>query len=107
MTHHTHEERTAGGIFGRVAGKAKEFVGGLRGRDDLTREGRLQQVQSEADREADDAKRGARVTEAAASVEQEQADADAARRIELAEAERREARRAEEVADALDPKEER
>jgi uncharacterized protein YjbJ (UPF0337 family) len=46
------EERTSGGPIGRLAGRAKEAVGAALGREDLHREGRLQQVRSEAEREA-------------------------------------------------------
>ncbi len=45
-------QRTAGGVLGRVAGKAKELSGELTGNEDLAREGRLQQAQADADERA-------------------------------------------------------
>ena len=45
-----NDERTAGGLIGRAAGKLKEVVGERAGRDDLAREGRLQQAQADAGR---------------------------------------------------------
>src|SRR3981081_4328639 len=47
-----HGERTSGGLVGRGAGKAKELAGSLTDRDDLAREGRLQQSQADAQAEA-------------------------------------------------------
>jgi uncharacterized protein YjbJ (UPF0337 family) len=47
-----NSERTAGGLVGRVVGKAKEALGGAIENEDLAREGRLQQAQSEAELEA-------------------------------------------------------
>jgi uncharacterized protein YjbJ (UPF0337 family) len=47
-----NSERTAGGMVGRVVGKAKEAAGGAIENQDLAREGRLQQAQSEAELEA-------------------------------------------------------
>src|SRR3954451_18556098 len=45
-------EETAGGLTGRLAGKAKEAAGAVLGREDLQREGRLQQASVDAEREA-------------------------------------------------------
>ena len=39
----------AGGMFGKVVGKAKTVIGSLSGKDDLEREGRLQQAQVQAE----------------------------------------------------------
>jgi uncharacterized protein YjbJ (UPF0337 family) len=47
-----NSERTAGGMVGKVVGKTKEALGGAIENDDLAREGRLQQAQSEAELEA-------------------------------------------------------
>jgi uncharacterized protein YjbJ (UPF0337 family) len=47
-----NSERTAGGVVGKVVGKAKEALGGAIENEDLAREGRLQQAQSEAELEA-------------------------------------------------------
>jgi uncharacterized protein YjbJ (UPF0337 family) len=44
-----NSERTAGGVVGKVVGKAKEALGGAIENEDLAREGRLQQAQSEAE----------------------------------------------------------
>ena len=48
----TDRERTAGGALGRLAGKIKEAAGAAAGRDELAREGRLQQARVDAEREA-------------------------------------------------------
>lgn len=42
-------EETAGGLLGKVAGKAKEAVGSVLGNDELEREGKLQHAASEAE----------------------------------------------------------
>jgi uncharacterized protein YjbJ (UPF0337 family) len=53
MTDHEQtQERTAGGLLGKAAGRAKEIVGSALGNSQLDREGRLQQVQVEAEEEA-------------------------------------------------------
>src|SRR5258707_1668284 len=49
LTHQENSERTAGGLVGKVAGKAKAAVGSLVGNGDLAREGRLQQAQVDAE----------------------------------------------------------
>ena len=48
----TPSERTVGGVAGKVAGKAKEVVGEALRDDELAREGRLQQAQGDAERDA-------------------------------------------------------
>ena len=48
MTEPQTDERTTGGLAGKVAGKAKELAGELTNNDDLAREGRLQQAQGDA-----------------------------------------------------------
>src|SRR4051794_33947083 len=73
------DERTAGGLAGRVAGKAKEAVGSALGNDEVAREGRLQQAAADAERDAHDAR-----TEA----EQAQSEAELAERRAANEKER-------------------
>jgi uncharacterized protein YjbJ (UPF0337 family) len=46
------QEATAGGTIGKLTGRVKELAGTVLGRDDLHREGKLQQVQSEAEKDA-------------------------------------------------------
>ena len=48
----TDNERTAGGVVGKLAGKAKAAAGDVMGREDLAREGRLQEAQSEQEIQA-------------------------------------------------------
>jgi len=45
-------EQAAGGLLGKVAGRAKEIVGSALGHSELDREGRLQQFQVDAEQEA-------------------------------------------------------
>ncbi|HEX2397485.1 MAG TPA: hypothetical protein VHI73_05035, partial [Solirubrobacteraceae bacterium] len=52
MTDPDNRERTAGGLLGKLAGKAKEAAGSLTDNDELAREGRLQQAQADADAQA-------------------------------------------------------
>jgi uncharacterized protein YjbJ (UPF0337 family) len=53
MTKHDQtSEQTAGGLLGKASGRAKELVGSVFGNPELDREGRLQQVQVEAEQEA-------------------------------------------------------
>jgi uncharacterized protein YjbJ (UPF0337 family) len=53
MTDHEQtQEKTAGGLLGKAAGRAKEIVGSTLGNSQLDREGRLQQAQVEAEEEA-------------------------------------------------------
>ena len=47
MTNPETSERTAGGLVGKLAGKAKEAAGSVVGDDQLAREGRLQQAQGD------------------------------------------------------------
>ena len=62
-------EETAGGLLGKVAGKAKEVAGSAVGNDELAREGRLQQAQSDAEIEARREEAEARQREHEADVE--------------------------------------
>jgi uncharacterized protein YjbJ (UPF0337 family) len=50
--HEQVSERTSGGLLGKVSGRAKQLVGSAFGNADLDREGRLQQMQVEAEEEA-------------------------------------------------------
>ncbi|MBA3407244.1 MAG: CsbD family protein, partial [Solirubrobacterales bacterium] len=68
-------ENTAGGALGRLAGKAKAAAGAALGNEELAREGRLQEAQSDAEREAAREREQARLLE-------EEADS-AGRRAEL------------------------
>ena len=87
-------QRTAGGVLGRVAGKAKELGGELTGNDDLAREGRLQQAQTEAEiraqREAAEAEQ--RDREARLQEERDQAEVERRRLENELSAEEREAK---------------
>ncbi len=64
-------ERTAGGLVGALAGKAKEAAGSLVGNDELAREGRLQQAQVEAESEASRQAADAQQRESEADLEAE------------------------------------
>lgn len=66
-------ERTAGGPLGRFAGKAKEAAGSVLGNEELAREGRLQQAQTDAEEVA---QREAREAEQAAAEAGTQAQRD-------------------------------
>ena len=46
-------ERTAGGVLGKIVGKAKAAAGTITGNDDLRREGNLQEARSDAEIEAE------------------------------------------------------
>ena len=50
----TPREETAGGVLGKLAGKAKAAAGSLTGNDDLAREGRLQEATVDAERDGAD-----------------------------------------------------
>ncbi|MDX6665912.1 MAG: hypothetical protein QOG68_2118 [Solirubrobacteraceae bacterium] len=123
----TNHEETAGGLLGRLAGRAKAAAGKLMGDDRLAREGRLQEAHSEAGIDARRATAAARVAAEQAYVQAEHARLDEARkrlRAEVAaeDAEQRAdgerfvrdadaarleqaAERADARADAIDPKE--
>src|SRR5215213_2943225 len=64
-------ERTAGGLTGRLAGKAKETAGSLTGNEELAREGRLQQTASDAQIEARQEAAEARQAEQEAELSEE------------------------------------
>ena len=77
-------ESTTGGALGKLVGRAKEVTGSMLGREDLQREGKLQQVQSEAEREAAERAAEAEKTEREAELESEKAEVKSERReVEL------------------------
>ena len=49
----SEQERVVGGPLGRAVGRAKQLAGAALGREDLGREGRLQEIQAETEAEAD------------------------------------------------------
>ena len=67
-------EKTTGGLVGKLAGKAKEAAGEITNNDDLAREGRLQQAQSESGLEASVRAEEARQHDAEAQLEQEKVE---------------------------------
>jgi uncharacterized protein YjbJ (UPF0337 family) len=84
----TEQEATSGGTIGKLAGRAKELAGTVLGRDDLHREGRLQQAQGKAEKDAATLAAAAEQKEKEAELEEEKAGAAAERRqveIEAAE----------------------
>ena len=110
-------ERTSGGIVGKIAGRAKEAAGTVLNDEELSREGRLQQTQVDAEAEAKERAAEAQQLEAEAELKQEKAETKAERELlenelqekareETAEADRRnvessaEQRSAEEIAAA-------
>ena len=114
MTEPDTPERVAGGALGRLAGTVKEAAGSVLRDDELAREGRLQQAEADAEREAARHEAQAREARSEAELEEEKAqtvaearerqgevehDADARTAAEL----EREARAAEAAADAIDP----
>src|SRR4051812_3970987 len=66
------DEKTAGGLAGKVTGKAKELAGKLTENNALTREGRAQQDQAETGLRAHEEAREAKLAEHAAVIEQEE-----------------------------------
>jgi uncharacterized protein YjbJ (UPF0337 family) len=87
-------EQVAGGALGKVAGRIKETAGEALGRDDLAREGRLQQAGADAEIEARQRDDVAGDEQAEADIESRKADTEAERARLHAEvdAERQEAR---------------
>ncbi|MCW2968648.1 MAG: hypothetical protein JWM71_2420 [Solirubrobacteraceae bacterium] len=73
-------ETTAGGLVGKLAGKAKAAAGSLIGNEDLAREGRLQEASSEAELVARREAAEARVQSDQARVVEEKAQTDEERR---------------------------
>ena len=72
-------EKTTGGLAGKFVGKAKEAAGELLDRDELAREGRLQQAQGDAQAHAAHLADEARQSEAEAKLEAERAQTEAER----------------------------
>src|SRR5688572_27012452 len=79
VTDPDQSEKTAGGIAGKAIGKAKEALGELTDRDQLAREGRLQQESAKAEAEAKERSAEARAADARAELEQEKAETEAER----------------------------
>jgi uncharacterized protein YjbJ (UPF0337 family) len=69
-------ERTTGGLIGKAIGKAKAAIGDLRGDHELAREGRLQQAQSDLERDARETAARASRKEAAADTRRQEAEND-------------------------------
>jgi uncharacterized protein YjbJ (UPF0337 family) len=78
--HERTQKRSTGGPLGKAAGRAKEIAGSLLGNDQLDREGRLQQVQVEAEEEAAERERKAEEKGAEAKLSIAKAATDAERR---------------------------
>jgi uncharacterized protein YjbJ (UPF0337 family) len=76
MTDQENPERTAGGLVGAIAGRAKEAIGAVTGNDELTREGRLQQAQVDAQAEASRQAEAAQQRKAEADLESEKAETE-------------------------------
>jgi uncharacterized protein YjbJ (UPF0337 family) len=74
LTDQETSERTAGGLIGKLAGKAKEATGTVIGNDALAREGRLQQAQVDAQSAANAKAAEAKQRDAEASLEAEKAE---------------------------------
>src|SRR4051794_41217128 len=72
-------EQVAGGALGKVAGRIKETAGEALGRDDLAREGRLQQAGADAEIEAPQRDDVAGDEQAEADIESRKADTEAER----------------------------
>ncbi len=79
LTEEERPERTAGGLLGAIAGKAKKVAGELAGNDNLAREGRLQQARVDAESEASRRADEARQHEAEADLQAEQAETESER----------------------------
>src|SRR5215207_3345668 len=94
MTGSGSSERTTGGLAGKVAGKAKEVVGETTDNEQLAREGRLQQEQVDAARDAERERREATRAEQEAQLEREKAESRREREEIAAEVEQREAEEA-------------
>src|SRR5205823_3462533 len=80
LTQKQDNERTVGGVVGKVVGKAKEFAGEATDRDELAREGRLQQAQSDTERDARRQAADAHRRDAEAQVRRQQVETDLERR---------------------------
>src|SRR5260221_7595330 len=72
-------QTTAGGLVGRIVGRAKSAIGSLTGNHDLQREGNLQQAQSEAEQQAATAQHAAELRRNEVAVDEQRADTEAER----------------------------
>jgi uncharacterized protein YjbJ (UPF0337 family) len=79
------QEETAGGVVGRIAGKAKEVAGSATGNEEMAREGRLQQASVDQERVAAKEAAEARQREAEAELEAERDETQHERERLLAE----------------------
>jgi len=73
-------ERTTGGLAGKVLGKVKQAAGSVTGRDELAREGRLQDAQADAELEARRDAEQARGREQEAQLQHERTETELQRR---------------------------
>src|SRR3954453_3902617 len=79
MTNPDTTERTTGGLAGRLAGKVKAAAGQVLGNEDLAREGRLQEAQSDAEITARREEAEARQRQAEADLEAERNETEVER----------------------------
>jgi len=79
MTDPETPERTAGGPLGYVLGKAKSALGAVLGREDLEREGNLQQAQVEAEADAERERQAAELRKREVEVQEERVESAAER----------------------------
>lgn len=79
MTERDTGQRTVGGLVGKAVGRAKEALGGATANAELAREGRLQQVQSDAGLEAQQTAESAREREARGALDERAAEVEAER----------------------------
>ena len=70
----SEQERVAGGPLGKAMGRAKQLAGAALGREDLHREGKLQEVQADAQAEAAEREAEAERKEREAELEAERAE---------------------------------
>src|SRR2546421_9877586 len=77
MTDPDNRERTAGGLVGKAVGAAKKVAGTVMDDDQLAREGRLQEAQADADREAAERAQEADRREAQAEDARQQTETEA------------------------------
>jgi uncharacterized protein YjbJ (UPF0337 family) len=80
VSNHDTSEEVAGGLAGRLAGKAKQAAGAVLGDDDMAREGRLQEAKVDQEREAAREAAEARQAEGQAELEAERAATEEERR---------------------------
>ena len=70
----SEQEKVAGGPLGKAVGRAKQMVGAALDRDDLHREGKLQEVQADAQTEASAKEAEAERREREAEIEAERVE---------------------------------